>query len=145
MRSELSFLVDLFLREEVPASLKKELAERLKEIEAQMEAIAQPRITVPRGTPLKEIEAQMEAIAQSRITVPRGTPQPVIVDASLPPNAVQQSPSMQRLMQQHPDVPVVIAQPTTPAAAMALQQRAELLRKGMSEKPEPGFSAKRKI
>lgn len=53
-----------------------------------------------------------------------------------------QSPSMQRMMMQNPDLVPKIAAPVTPAAAQALAARHALLNQG--EKPEKGRSSPRK-
>lgn len=123
MKSELSFLMDLFLDDEVPGPIKKIVAKRIRDVEANLTVVTP---SVPRGTP------------QLAPSLP-----PAI---SLGPNAAQQSPSMQRIMAAHPEVPVVVAAPTTPAAAAALQQRAAIIHKGLSsDKPEPGRSGPRKF
>lgn len=112
--------MDLFLTEEIPISLKKTIAERIREVEENL--MAKP---VPVFQPyIRE---------QGNKNVPRET------------NEVPQAPSMQRIMAAHPEVPVVTAPaPQTPAAALALQQRAELLKRSLSDKPEPGRTAPRK-
>lgn len=57
----------------------------------------------------------------------------------------QQSPSMQRLMQQNPDLIPKPPVPVTPAAAAALAQRQALLNAAGTEKPESGRKSPRKI
>lgn len=120
MKTELSFLMDLFLNEEVAAPIKKLVADRIREVEGMLVPIVVPRGTLA-GHPLTVAE------------IAAGAPLP------------QQSPSMLRIMQQHPEVPVVVAQPQTPAAAAALQQRADIIRSGMKEKPEAGRTGPRKF
>ena len=58
--------------------------------------------------------------------------------------ALHQAPSMQRLMQQNPDLIPKPPQPVTPAAAQALAARQALLNSAGSEKPENGRRSPRK-
>jgi hypothetical protein len=113
MKSELSFLMDLFLNDEVPSPIKKQVADRIREVE---EALIKPPVTV------------------NTHFVPRETTHGVV-----------QSASMQRIIEAHPDVPVVQAIPVTPAAAQALAARQAAINSGMKEKPEPGRTSPRKF
>lgn len=56
-----------------------------------------------------------------------------------------QAPSMQRLMQQNPDLIPKPPVPVTPAAAQALANRQALLQSAGSEKPENGRRSPRKM
>jgi hypothetical protein len=148
MKSELSFLTDLFLNEEVTAPVRKIVAARMKEVE---KALTQP--DVPRGT----------QIVPQFLNNAVGTPPPGsvtgIAQTAIPPHIAKQSPSMQKIMLANPDLIPKAAQvemaqvpppsappaPTTGAAAMALQARNALIHKGItSNKPEDGRSGPRK-
>ena len=113
MKSELSFLMDLFLNEEVPTPIKKLVSARIKEVEKSLTERPTQQV-VPRET------LTMQKFVTSN-----------------------QAPSMQRIIEAHPDV--LPPSPVTPAAAQALQARAALLQRGLSEKPEPGRTSPRKI
>lgn len=97
--TELTFLMELFLEDEMPKEIKKKIVQRLRDVEAKLE----------------------QAIAPQQV---RGiTPFPINqTDNSL----AGQAPSMQRLMQQHPDI-VAKPQPVTPAAAQALMNRQAMI------------------
>ncbi len=75
--------------------------------------------------------------------VPRGTHDDDRFGAGNIP-IVQQAPSMQRIMERHPEI-AVVATPVTPAAANALQQRAELIAKAVNGKAESGRTSPRKF
>jgi len=112
--------MDLFLNEDVPGPIRTLIAKRIREVEA---SITAPAIVVPRGTPS----------------------QPVITAPPAPIGIAQQSPSMQRIMQSHPEVPVTLATPVTPAASEALQKRADIINGRLKEKPEAGRTGPRKF
>lgn len=146
MKSELSFLTDLFLNEEVTAPVRKIVAARMKEVE---KALTQP--DVPRGT--------APVIWNPQVGTPAASGPNAVPQGSIPPHIAKQSPSMQKIMLANPDLipksaQVEIAQvpppsappaPTTGAAAMALQARNALIHKGItSTKPEDGRSGPRK-
>ena len=124
MKSELTFLTDLFLSDEVPAPIKKIIAARIREVEKYL--------TTQQPAP--------KSIATSGyVTVP--------TNGTAITTVTTQAPSMQRIMQQNPDLippPTVVAPPTTAAAAQALQARANLLNR-KSDKPEDGRTGPRKI
>jgi len=127
-RTELSFLMDLFLCDELPLRIKLLVADRIREVEANL-LQAPPPPQIPRGT------------------VPATVVIPTVPELASPVVA-QQSPSMQRLMAKHPDlVPQVQAPvPATPAAAAALQARAAIINRGITtDKPEPGRTSPRKF
>jgi hypothetical protein len=111
--------------DELPVAIKKQIAERLKEVEKGL-ARYSPTAFVPWS-------------AQAGVEPTGFQPEPTRN------MGVQQSPSMQRIMEKHQDVPVVIAPPVTGAAAMALQARAQLLKQGMADKPPDGMTSKRKV
>ncbi len=111
MRTERTFLMELFLDDDLPKPIKIKIKERFEEMEA-----------VPVHT--------------SGYMTTRG---PELTTA-----ASNQSPSMQRIMQQNPDL-IRPPQPVTPAAAQALAKRQALLQSAGSEKPESGRKAPRKI
>jgi hypothetical protein len=78
---------------------------------------------------IDELEKNYSTVPQA--VVSRGTPQRV---AGLPPAVAVQSPSMQRLMEQNPDLIPKPPVPVTGAAAMALNDRQKMLNKKMNEK-----------
>lgn len=127
MKTELSFLLELFLDDEVPADTKKKVAKRIKEVEEGFLTPKTQLISAPNNH-------------QHNV--------PLIVNS---PVVAQQSPSMQRLMAQNPDlIPAVVTAPAittpeTPAAAQALLARQNAIRSGRSEKPEPGRTSPRKF
>lgn len=123
MKSELSFLTDLFLNDEVPSPIKKVIAGRIKEVEKEL---TQP--TVPRGAIVTSGYAQT---ADTRTTG-------VIT-------ITNQAPSMQKIMAQNPDLIPTPPKPVTTAAALALQERQKLINGAGSEKPEDGRRAPRKM
>jgi len=98
MKSELSFLLELILDETTPNNIKAKLVSRVKEVE-------------------KNYTAQPASIQR----VPRGA-----ITTSNPVVAAQ-SPSMQRVMADNPDLIPKIPPPVTAAAANALAQRAALI------------------
>lgn len=118
MRSELSFLMDLFLNDEVPQPIKKMVADRIREVE---EALINP--------PVQTWTSNVASMGHL-------PPVPTI------PHAGQQAPSMQRIIDANPDV---VAPPVTQAAAIALQKRAQLVMSAQAEKPEPGRTSPRKF
>lgn len=56
-----------------------------------------------------------------------------------------QSPSMQRIMQQNPDLIPKVSPPVTPAAAAALAARQQLIEGANRSKPESGRTSPRKV
>lgn len=117
MRTELSFLMDLFLNEEVPIVIKKQVADRIREVEEGL--VAKPI--------MQPILPRIELTPESQQFV------------------AKQAPSMQRIMAANPDLIPVPAVAVTPAAAAALQQRAALINGAGNEKPEPGRKSPRKF
>lgn len=111
-RTELGFLMDLFLDDEVPKAIKIKIAGRMKEIESI------PRQIVSRGTGSNSIDPHFLV--------------PV------------QAPSMQRLIQNNPDL-VKPPTPVTQAAALALQERQEAILNAGKEKPDKGRTSPRKF
>lgn len=83
-----------------------------------------------------------ENLTQSH--VPRGS---YIVEGSpaTTPITQTQSPSMQRIMSQNPDIIPKPPQPVSAAAAQALAARQALMLSAANEKPEAGRVSKRKI
>lgn len=114
MKSELSFLLDLVLDEELPKPLKTKLVARIRDVEKNCGFSPPPTST----------------------KAPKNQIQPDIV--------AKQSPSMQRIMEANPDLVPKMPQPVTAAAANALASRAALLATVGKEKPEPGRSGPRK-
>ncbi len=98
MKSELSFLLELILDDQVPAPMKAKLVRRVQDVEKNYTSPPQ----------------------QTRQTVPRGT-------VSNNPNVANQSPSMQRLMEQNPDLIPKPPVPDNAAAAAALQARQAII------------------
>ena len=130
MKSELSFLTDLFLNDEVPSPIKKIIAVRIKEVEKEL---TQP--TVSRGTPLVVgTTGVFNGLSDGRDQFGSGGGGPPV-----------QAPSMLKIMAQHPDLIPQPPQPKTAAAAMALQERQKLINGAGKEKPESGRTAPRKL
>lgn len=128
MKSELSFLLDLILDDQIPKPVKTRLLSRIRDVEKNYATVATQATNIPRGT-----RAQINS--------------PIIA---------AQSPSMQRLMDQNPDLipapPVptyaeITAQmvPVTAQAAGALAQRQALMNNALKEKPEAGRTGPRKF
>ena len=118
--TELTFLTDLFLDDECPTPIKKRVAKRIKEVEQSL--LESPRTKL--------------APHQKDNWVHEVTSTPIVG---------AQSPSMQKLMAQNPDLIPKPPVPVTPQAAAALQQRAALLAGAGKEKPENGRTSPRKI
>jgi len=75
-------------------------------------------------------------------------PTPRAVFPTNNPDIGRQSPSMQRIMANNPDLipqAPVAPVPVSPAAAQALAARQALISGAMNERPEPGRTSKRKI
>lgn len=107
--------------EKLPAAIKKLVADRIREVEANLST----QVVVPRGTP------QLVA------------PYPLAVPPSCVPGVPPQAPSMQRIIDDNPGI--IPPPPVTAAAAEALQRRQQAIKSGTSEKPEPGRSGPRKF
>lgn len=112
MKSELSFLLELILDEQVPQPVKARLVRRVQEVEKNY--TAQPTQTVSRKI----------------------TNNPVVA---------AQSPSMQRVMEQNPDLIPKAPIPENAATAAALQQRQAMINVALSGKEEKGRTAPRKF
>lgn len=115
MRTERTFLMELFLDDDMPKPIKIKIKERFEELEDNATNFTPPHLT--RG----------HAVATT--------------DAAI----VGQSPSMQRLMQQNPDLIPRPPTPVTPAAAQALAARQALINSAGNEKPENGRRGPRKV
>jgi hypothetical protein len=116
MRTERVFLMELFLDDELPKNIKIKIKERFEEME-----VDGPKFMRP--DPNYEVRAFTGGAEHGAV----------------------QSPSMQRLMNQNPDLIPKPPQPVTPAAAQALAQRQALLNSAGKEKPEGGRTSPRKI
>lgn len=116
MKSELSFLLELILDEETTKIMKAKLVKRVQEVEKNY--TTQPQQNIPRGT---------RAAVSSN------------------PVVAAQSPSMQRLMAENPDLVPKPAQPVTSAAAQALAQRQASIGISISGKEEKGRTSPRKF
>jgi hypothetical protein len=113
MKSELSWLIDLVLMDGCPQDIRKLASSRIREVE---KCLSIEKVVVPRGT---NTTAGVIAPANSLIAT--------------------QAPSMQRIMMENPDLipkatqsTALPPQPTTPAAAMALSQRQEMIKKAIN-------------
>lgn len=115
MKTERVFLMDLFLDDELPKNIKLKIKDRFQEMD-------EPHYVVPRG------HTNSTIATDSNITF-----------------FGPQAPSMQRLMQQNPDLIPKPPTPTTPAAAQALAARTALLQNAGNEKPENGRKSPRKV
>jgi hypothetical protein len=100
--------------ENCPQDIRKLASSRIREVE---KCLSTEKLVVPRGT-----------------VIP--TPGPGVISSSV---ISQQAPSMQRIMMENPDLipkatqsTTLPPQPTTPAAAMALSQRQELIKKAIN-------------
>lgn len=138
MESELSFLLDLFLNDELPSGIRKTISERIKEVEKYL------------NTPQQRFHSGAGA-AHS----PAFPPPP-----PLPPGVPPQSPSMMRIMAKNPDLvpgdaphhePVLPLPPDppapaigqTPAAVAALAQRNQLIAEAVGGKQrQKGYTNK---
>ena len=123
MNTELGFLMDLFLDDEVPKNIKKKIAERIKEVEQSFASAS-----VSRGT---------FSLPAADSVHPGFTYGSAIVTTQVP--------SMQGIMQKHPDLIPKPPVPVTPAAAQALAERQALILNASNEKPEDGRKSPRKI
>lgn len=124
MKPEISFLMDLFLDEEVPAPIKKKLANRMREVEKYL--------ITPHSGYLKTTSHQ--PTTTGHIITNNGSP---IIST--------QSPSMQRIMEHNQDLIPKPPIPTTKEAAEALNQRQKIMLGAANEKPEPGRTSPRKF
>lgn len=115
MRTERTFLMELFLDDDLPKPIKIKIKERFEEMETWQE----------HPIPMRSSIQPIDVIGPGLLN--------------------QQSPSMQRLMQQNPDLIPKPPQPVTPAAAQALAARQALLNSAGNEKPENGRKTPRKI
>ena len=133
MNTELTFLMELFLEDEMPKEFKQKIKERIKEVEVSL-------TTIPMGGQHAILSAQHQTAAFNRG-----------INEMAQNYAANQAPSMQRIMEANPDLvvprgPVVQApQPVTPAAAQALAARAKLIHNSLNEKPEEGRKSPRKF
>lgn len=123
MNTELSFLMELFLDDELPKTTRAKIKDRIKEVEASL---------IPRPEPIY-------------MKTTSGLTAENIIGGNVNPVVSRQAPSMQRLMQNNPDLVPKPPVPVTPAAAQALVARQALINGAMSEKPEPGRKSPRKI
>lgn len=83
------------------------------------------------------IKDRMAEVTESLTPAPRYAPDVERVVAAQPP-------SMQRIMQQNPDLIPKVAPPVTPAAAAALAARQALIEGAGKSKPEQGRTGPRK-
>jgi len=116
MKSELSFLLELILDDETPKPIKAKLVRRVQDVEKNY------------------------AIEPSIQRVPRG-----IITPSQAPIIAAQSPSMQRLMADNPDLIPRPPQPVTAEAAKALADRAALLHGAVNGDNDKGRKSARKF
>jgi hypothetical protein len=89
-----------------------------------------------------------ECLTSPPIFIPRTAgvnPNMPALQSEMDPVIASQSPSMQRIMQQNPDLIPRVAPPVTPAAAQALAARQALIMSAGKEKPEDGRTSKRKM
>jgi hypothetical protein len=74
LKSELSFLMDLFLNDEVPSAIKKQVADRIREVEEVLTTIpplARPLFNVPHETNSAPVQAaSMQRIMEAHPDVP---------------------------------------------------------------------------
>ena len=103
MKTERVFLMELFLDDKLPKEIKVKIKDRFQELEE---------------APARAEQWNLNRPAQNHVTA---------LGNDISPGVATQSPSMQRLMAQNPDLIPKPPVPTTPAAAQALAQRAELM------------------
>lgn len=122
--SELSFLIQLLLNDDVPVKVKLLLADRIKEVETNL------------------------------VTPPAFVPDPIgggtYYPSRSPNNPNRQAPSTQAALERHgliPDAaPVPVEQiAQTPAAAAALAQRSAIIAGARSGKPQDGATSPHKF
>lgn len=125
MKSSLSFLIDLALElvsdKELPTTLKTKYVAKV-------------------SARIREEEKNYSVTPQA--TVPRGTKP---IPASQAPIVAVQSPSMQALMAQNPDLIPKPPVPVTAVAAKALADRQALILGAANEKPGEGRKSPRKF
>jgi len=117
MKTERVFLMELFLDDELPKKIKNMIKDRFQELE-------------------EKPDYPTRGVTTSGYLTHSNNP---VVETVV----AQQSPSMQRLMQQNPDLIPKPPQPVTPAAAEALARRQALL--NSAGKEEKGSTRPRKI
>lgn len=115
MNSELTFLMELFLEDELSKEIKKKIIGRIKEIEAR-----------PTHRELDYHDKFGAGVAVGGL------------------QSGLQALSTQRLLANHPDLVPKPPEPVTSAAAEALQKRAQLMQLAGVEKPEAGRKSPRK-
>lgn len=118
--TELSFLIQLLLNDKLPLEIKKEVAERIKEVEATLIVTHIP---------------------------PPYRPQVIPPPVSFIRTTTDQAPSTQKILDEMAMNPVPVAPvlASSPVAAQALSARNESIRKGMSGRPEPGRTSPKKF
>ncbi len=115
MKSELSFLLELALDDEVPKPIKTKVVQRIRDVEK----------TYGGDGPLP-VKVQKKAYPIS-------------------PNLAHQAPSTQRILEQNPDLIPKAPVPVTREAAEALNHRQALINGALNEKPEKGRTSPRKF
>ncbi len=137
MRNEITFLMELFVEDEIPKAIKLKIKDRMSEITEGMTK----QIIGPIGHNVLPPGAQFAS--------PRGTTTGYMTipgpEDDIDRICSNQSPSMQRIMAQNPDIIPKPPQPLTQAAAQALAARQALIHGAANEKPEAGRTSKRKI
>lgn len=119
MKHEIAFLMELFLEED-PKKFKTMIKNRM---DAVTNHLTKPTVVVPPLAP--QLAPQYEPDAERVIRA--------------------QSPSMQRIMANNPDLIPKVAPPVTPAAAAALAAREALIMGAGKDKPEKGRTGPRKM
>lgn len=114
MKSELSFLLELALDDAIPKEVKSRVVARIRDVERNYTQVTEVHKITPRK-PNYQV---------STTTI--------------------QAPSMERIMEQNPDLIQKTPTPVTPQAAEALAYRQRLLAGAAKEKPEGGRTAPRK-
>lgn len=125
--TERAWLADLLVNWKLPTTLKKHVGERLIDLEntPQLGNIPQRPITLP------------------QMTIVNGAPQAPSTIAALSREPGQPH---QPVVAMTPGPPVIPPPPTSPMAAVALQQREAVIARTLgSDKPEPGRTSPRKF
>lgn len=117
--TELSFLIQLLLNEKLPVEIKKEVAERIKDVEQRLvQPVVSPTVFHSPIAVARNAQApSTQRILDEMVADPSGN------------NSIPQAPA--------------VAIPATPAAAHALQSRQEAINK--AGKIEPGRTSARKF
>jgi hypothetical protein len=123
MKTELSFLLDLLLNDITPLELKKLIAERIKEVELNLQPAPIQR-PIPKS---------------AQVSIPQE-----VIDAN-PGMGKAQLADLMRNQQSSPQDQTMAPVVVSPIAQAALQARQQAIQIAASGKPEPGRTSPRKF